>query len=122
MADRGSSSSSKRLNTSSNSTRILLAIVSPPCSVDCLVRITSLSYPGVSDTSNKNFIIDCPLVADLSGDCAVDKHDMRIFAEQWLASGDPADCPLSADFAGDDCKVNLQDFAVLASEWLEYFN
>ena len=93
-----------------------------PCSVDCLVRITSLSYPGVSDTSNKNFIIDCPLVADLSGDCAVDEYDMSIFAEQWLASGNPADCPLSADFAGDDCKVNLQDFAVLASEWLVYFD
>lgn len=61
---------------------------------------------------------DCPLMADLSGDCSVDTADLAILAAQWLDFGNPADCTLSADLAGNDCKVTLADFVILTQEWL----
>ncbi|UCF43468.1 MAG: lamin tail domain-containing protein, partial [Planctomycetota bacterium] len=51
----------------------------------------------------------CP-VGDVSGNCTVDLHDLRLLAEQWL---DPAG---SADL--DDINgVNMVDFAMLGEDW-----
>ncbi|MCF7957840.1 MAG: FG-GAP-like repeat-containing protein [Phycisphaerae bacterium] len=63
--------------------------------------------------------VPCLLLADLTGDCHVQMDDLSIFVSQWLQSGDPADCPLSADLAGNDCIVKMEDFAIMVSEWLE---
>ena len=59
----------------------------------------------------------CPLQADLTGDCHVTLADLIVFAQEWLASGDPGNCELDADLSGEDCKVNLYDFSVLKNEW-----
>lgn len=60
----------------------------------------------------------CPFI-DLSGDdCYIDSSDFAVFADQWLASGNPDDCPLTADLFGDDCYVDFADFTVIALEWL----
>jgi hypothetical protein len=51
----------------------------------------------------------CP-VGDLSGNCTVDLHDLRLLAEQWL---DPTG---SADL--DDINgINMVDFAMLGEDW-----
>lgn len=63
--------------------------------------------------------IVCTLQADLTGDCHVTLTDLVAFAQQWLASGDPAHCEFTADLAGEDCQVNLLDFSVLQNEWLK---
>jgi len=54
----------------------------------------------------------CP-DGDLNDDCAVNLLDLCIFAGQWL---DPAGA--SADLVGND-GVNLGDFAVIGTNWLE---
>jgi hypothetical protein len=51
--------------------------------------------------------------ADLTGDCRVNYHDLKILGEQWLATGS-----VSADLYIDS-QVDLRDYAVLAAGWLE---
>lgn len=60
----------------------------------------------------------CPLRADLTGDCAVDYADLTVFIDQWMLSVDPYYCILSADLEGDECSVQLEDFAFFATQWL----
>ncbi len=52
----------------------------------------------------------CP-VGDLNRDCRVDFLDMRLLAQQWLASPEKP-----SDFNGDD-RVNAEDLALMNSNW-----
>jgi len=86
----------------------------------CLIKVSSLDFPGITDTSDQLFsIYVCPLICDLTGDCCVNIEDLDIFISQWLHYGNPLFCQYSADFVGNDCEITLEDFAMLASEWLE---
>ncbi|MBN1816262.1 MAG: hypothetical protein JW828_02815 [Sedimentisphaerales bacterium] len=58
------------------------------------------------------------LCADLTGDGCVDAEDVRVLSDQWLAVGDPGDCPLTAELTGGECYVDLFDLAVFADSWL----
>lgn len=71
----------------------------------------------LSDTADVT--VPCPLAADLTGDCHVRLDDFAVLAAQWLQSGDPGNCPLTADLAGDDCAVTMDDLAVMIDEWLQ---
>jgi hypothetical protein len=51
----------------------------------------------------------CP-VGDVSGNCTVDLHDLRLLAEQWL---DPTG---SADL-DDTNGINMVDFAMVGEDW-----
>ncbi|MBN2457310.1 MAG: hypothetical protein JXB29_12375 [Sedimentisphaerales bacterium] len=85
-----------------------------------LIKISSLDFPGLEDTSDQPFTIySCPLNCDLTDDCCVDINDFSEFVNQWLSYGNPSDCQYSANFTGDDCEVTFEDFAMLASEWLQ---
>jgi hypothetical protein len=55
--------------------------------------------------------------ADLTGDCLVNHLDLEIVAEQWLKDI-PPQTPFSADLNADK-KVDLKDYAQMASAWLE---
>ena len=44
--------------------------------------------------------------------------DLSMLADKWLVSGDPGNCQLTEDIAGNNCSVDLADFAALAQEWL----
>ena len=72
---------------------------------------------GIADTP-----CSTPQYADLDDDCDVDVDDLVIMSTNWLDAtgyvlGDIADS--SGDFIPTpDGKVDLYDFAVLASEWL----
>lgn len=60
----------------------------------CLIRISDLFDPNVSDTSDDVFTtFQCvnPIQGDLNGDCYVDFRDFAIVAEQWLKCGNPFD-------------------------------
>jgi len=51
----------------------------------CLVRVSSTTRPGVHDVSDEAFIIvQCPVAADLTGDCIVNFFDLAIMASSWL--------------------------------------
>jgi hypothetical protein len=71
----------------------------------------------LSDTADVT--VPCTLVADLTGDCHVLLDDFAVLAAEWLLSGDPGSCPLTADLAGDDCAVTFADLAVMIDEWLQ---
>jgi hypothetical protein len=55
-------------------------------------------------------------VGDVSSDWAVNYKDLDMMAEQWLKAI-PPETALSADLNADK-KVDLNDFAALANEWL----
>jgi len=63
---------------------------------------------------------ECP-PGDLDGNCIVEFDDLLIFVEQWLdpcgCPGHPEDC---ADLDEQDDGIDLDDYAVLAANWLEY--
>lgn len=64
--------------------------VTGPASRDCLVRITDIIFPGVSDTSDNTFLIytdDKELVGDINQDHRVDLLDFALMAQNWLAQG-----------------------------------
>ena len=61
---------------------------------------------------------DCPFLAEISGNCRVDYIDLSMLAAKWLTAGEPANCHLPEDIAGNDCYVNFKDFALLAQEWM----
>jgi hypothetical protein len=88
--------------------------VTTPPSKACLIRVSSVSHPAISDTSDGTFTIT--FRSDLNIDLTVDMLDLDLFCNEWLESGDPGDCHLSADLTDDDCKVDFRDFAVLGSE------
>ena len=51
----------------------------------CLVRVSSSTRPGVHDVSAVAFsIVQCPLAADLTGDCIVNFFDLALMASSWL--------------------------------------
>jgi hypothetical protein len=54
---------------------------------------------------------------DLNNDCVVDYRDLELMAGQWL-DVDAGDGPPAADLNGDG-HVNLPDFSVLTTIWLE---
>ncbi|MBN2456201.1 MAG: hypothetical protein JXB29_06675 [Sedimentisphaerales bacterium] len=85
---------------------------------DCLIRVTSIDFPAVSDTSNNVFALTYR--SDLNLDWVVDWLDLRIIRQQWQQSGDPLDCPYYADISEDDCLVNFIDFALFVSEYTQY--
>ncbi len=72
-----------------------------------------------SAADQANVTIPCELAADLTGDCRVLIDDYAVAAAQWLATGDPQNCTLTADIAGGDCTVTAADLAVLMNEWLK---
>jgi hypothetical protein len=55
-----------------------------------------------------------PIPGDMDWNGTVDVLDLPIFVSDWLISND---CNSPSDFTGD-CKVNLDDFAVVAENWL----
>jgi hypothetical protein len=58
----------------------------------------------------------CPQ-GDLDGNCKVDWKDIKAFTEQWLSTEEDCPQPGCADF--DDANgINLVDFSILASHWL----
>jgi len=72
---------------------------------------------------------ECPLAADLTGDCDVDWQDVDMFVQQWLDRSTP---PLPRLYSGEplcetiipgdingDCKVDFKDFTIVALDWLE---
>jgi len=61
----------------------------------------------------------CLLTTDLTGDCHITLDDFSILASQWLQSGNPAACALTADLANDDCVVNSDDLMALIADWLK---
>ena len=73
--------------------------------------VLDITYHSDTDTTEV-FAGCCGCGADLYKDCFVDFEDLKIFIENWSAVGLNA-----ADFSGDG-KVNLQDYAILASRWL----
>ena len=58
----------------------------------------------------------CP-IGDLSGNCSVGWEDISLFTTQWLDTGGCSE-PSCADLDNDN-KVDMTDFAILASHWLE---
>ena len=59
---------------------------------------------------------------DFNGNCVIDSGDLAIFAEQWLKTG----CDESNNFCQHadltrDGLVNLWDFQILASVWMENY-
>jgi hypothetical protein len=82
-------------------------------------RWMTMPWNGWQETDLR---IKCPqfvLSADLYPDCCVNTYDLAVFASQWLESGDPENCPWSADLTGDDCHVDFLDFVILAGQWLQ---
>ena len=71
----------------------------------------------LSDTGQ--LAVPCPLAADLTGDCHVRLDDFSILASQWLQTGNPVDCSLTADLAGDDCAVTVEDLIMMIDEWMD---
>ena len=83
----------------------------------------SADFAGISDVSDSIFSVrPCSISYDLNGDCYVDLVDIDTLGGQWLGSGDPCDCPYSADVSYGDCLVNLADCATIAGDWLECGN
>jgi hypothetical protein len=60
-----------------------------------------------------NLVISLGIRGDLNADNTVDIQDVQIMAGEWL------DSPVKADIEpmGGDGMVNLNDFAILASNW-----
>jgi len=87
-----------------------------PTSTSCRVRVSSLSYPHISDRSNTAFSIGYELKADADGSYNVDIDDFWMFLGNWLYSEDRP-CDIIGDF-NEDCMVDLEDFAILSSEWM----
>ncbi|MCK4887336.1 MAG: hypothetical protein KAS96_08100 [Planctomycetes bacterium] len=92
------------------------SIAAEPASANCLVRVSSLDYPAVADDSDSLFI--CTYLSDINLDLMVQGYDLGELAYQWLQSDDPGDCSLTAELFGNNCKVDFEDYAVMASEWL----
>jgi hypothetical protein len=68
--------------------------VPPVDSNQCLVRISDVDDPSMSDMSDKPFtIFKCRrlIIGDLNKDCYVDFKDLVIFAAAWLECADPLD-------------------------------
>ena len=63
------------------------------------------------------------IIGDLNGSGKIDLYDLEILAGQWLdppgCVGHPDDC---ADMVGDGDGVNMEDFGVLAWNWLKQNN
>jgi ELWxxDGT repeat protein len=57
----------------------------------CLIRISSAADAGVHDVSETFSIYECPLTADVTGDCVVNLADLAVTAAQWLQCAGP-DC------------------------------
>lgn len=67
---------------------------------------------------------------DLTADCRVNLEDLGIFSESWLVSGINSQTQICADYPAldttgplgePDCKVDLYEFANMASEWMECY-
>jgi len=87
-----------------------------PTSVNCRVRVSSLSYPDVSDRSNTAFFIGYELKSDADGSYYIDKNDLLMLVKNWLHSEDRP-CDIIGDF-DENCVVDLRDFEILSSEWM----
>jgi len=87
-----------------------------PASDQCLIQVSSLDYPYISDQSNNMFV--STYLSDINMDLIVESQDLSELADQWLDSGDQVSCTLTADLFGGNCKVDIFDFAMMASEWL----
>ena len=60
----------------------------------CLLRVSDLSAPSISDTSDDVFtLFQCQqeLDGDLNGDCYVNLLDFAMFVEDWLKCANPFD-------------------------------
>lgn len=60
----------------------------------CLLRVSDLSDPSISDTSDDVFtVFQCQkeLDGDLNGDCYVNLLDFAMFVEDWLKCANPFD-------------------------------
>jgi hypothetical protein len=63
-------------------------------SQQCLVRVSIVGAPSLSDVSDSVFTIypcDRDLPMDFNGDCYVDFKDFAIFSANWLKCGNPYD-------------------------------
>ncbi len=61
-------------------------------SPSCLIRVTALNKGGGSDQSDGTFtVFGCTLRMDYDHDCAITFVDLALFAQEWLACGDPYD-------------------------------
>jgi hypothetical protein len=84
----------------------------------------SISYNFLNHVFNIKLIPQLEtLEADFNDNCSVGVEDLMMMVDAWLAqSGDVdynPDCDISLT---KDDKINLGDFAVFASEWLENMN
>lgn len=83
---------------------------------ECPVELNTFFVEGETNIL-QDYI--CSLTTDLTGDCVVDISDLMEFGLQWLQSSElPGDCPFTANFEGENCKVELPDFAYLAEDWM----
>jgi len=60
----------------------------------CLLRVSDLRFPSVSDTSDQTFtIFQCAqsIPGDLNGDCYVDLKDIALLSVNWLKCTNPFD-------------------------------
>lgn len=76
-----------------------------------LVLFIVLSFGGIVSAAI------CPR-GDLTGDCRVSWEDLIVFAGMWLDTDECEGDLACANFDGQGA-VDLSDFAVLASHWLE---
>jgi hypothetical protein len=88
------------------------------------INIIMTQSPGggtsVIAGSAVNTEISLGLRGDLDNNDSVDIEDVRIMAAEWLTAGTQADiAPIAGPGDGGDGRVDLTDFAVLASDWLE---
>ncbi|MCP4711813.1 MAG: DUF1565 domain-containing protein [Planctomycetes bacterium] len=82
------------------------------------VLLDSQTYPGLfgDNILGGEFAAYSHNPADQNGDGCVTLMDVAIFCSQWLDSGNPLACTLTAELAGDDCLVNFLDYAFLAAQ------
>jgi len=94
--------------------------VTTPASMNCRVRVTSLSHTGVSDISNANFEIaqpGDPCEGDFDGDGDVDGTDLAIFAAHFGRTDCGTGPPCEGDFPPADGDVDGSDMAIFAADF-----
>jgi len=86
------------------------------------VRISSY-YTWINEVLAEGFCM-LPMAADITDDCKVDIEDLSELASEWLRN----DCGVSnnwcdgADYGPQDGVVNMNEFSVMAGEWLWDYN
>ncbi len=75
--------------------------------------VSSVELNGTSYAATCLFVI----AGDLNDDCRVDFMDLKVLCEQWLQPPGLPSADITPSPSGDG-RVNFQDFAVMAANWL----